>query len=203
MPSTCRPRRKVSPGDTHEVWDVSVTCPCCWGGAAPSDGRASRATATSQARAPRPRSAKCTAQDGQSRGLEPEAETPVERERRLVAELGVHDGAGDARLAHPVQCVGDQDLAVALALVRGIDGEALEVALAPGPTGDGIAEWSSAPPRRHPEPGGRHGPERFGEPGSVQAPERGEGGTIDGQHAAPVAPSGPPRGGPTTGRQLE
>ena len=72
--------------------------------------------------------------------------------------------------------------------------------LAPGPTGDGVADRSSAPARRHPEPGGRHGPECFGEPGSVQAPERGEGGAIDGQHAASVAPSGPPRGGPATHR---
>ena len=140
------------------------------------------------------RSAKATAQDGESRRLEPEAELAVEGERRLVAELGVHDGTGDATPVQPMKGVGHEGATEALTLMPGVDRETLEVALAAGPTGDGIGEGNAAVRWCHSEPGRGHGPEGLAQTGAVQLPERREGSAVDGEDAAPVAPTGASRG---------
>lgn len=121
-------------------------------------------------------------------GLEHEPCREVEGERTLVAFLSVDDSHACAAALEPAEAVGHERDADAVAVERGFDGEALEVAAIGGSPGDGVAGDPTV--GGHPEPAGGRSPNCIIEPRSIERPERVEGPGIDAEHVAVVSAPG-------------
>ena len=125
------------------------------------------------------------------------------RERGRVRLLGVHDDPLDVAPPQPGQTVEHERRAEPGALERGIDGETLHEAAAPG---------SARSRRSRPRPGGgvghaeaarRRGRQRLVEPGLVEPPEPVEGAAVDREHRGAVGATPAPerdRGASAGGR---
>src|SRR3546814_18427312 len=88
-------------------------------------------------------------------GFEAEAEPLVEAHGIVVLLLRVDDDVPGSPASEPAQPVEHQCRSVALALLAGGDGEALEVAARPRPAGDGVAHDLFVVVDGHPQSGGR------------------------------------------------
>ena len=137
-------------------------------------------------------------QNGKTGGLLPETEAAVELERAEVVELGVHDGSHDAMAPQPVERVERQRPPDPVALVCGVDREALKVTVAAGTPADRVgAQRCATPELGHTEPNGWCGVERVLQAPPVESPELVERGAVDVERAfaigSPPTPQRRPR----------
>src|SRR5204862_1505876 len=135
------------------------------------------------------------AENGQTGGLETEAQAAVELEGRVVVELGVHDRPRDAVAPHPMERVEGKGAAEATALVGGIDRETLEVAVSLRPTAHRVRAESGVA-AGDAEPGRGGGVDGVLQAGAVEPPERVERDRVDGEGGAAVGLPAPAQSRP-------